>query len=266
MTVRSAGAVQEVPWDTVNILTPFFGRGPDPVAARLLALPALRGAWVGSVASGGTWHDISGHGNHLAYNGDPQHDYYRLVPYWDLDGAGDYFNITDAASGNDFDVLGTEGYVAVAVRGLTLGGWFYADVDQTQGLMTKGDTNAANSAYELYLVAGGTAVFRVSNGAAYSTTTITVPASGAWLFLAGRYRVSVPDVTIFYDGQSVTVAGPAAPLNNSANDLMIGGFDGGAPPVFPLDGRASCCSLCAAALSDTIINSLYHQTKELFGH
>ena len=116
-----------------------------------------------SVASGGTWHDISGHGNHLTYNGNPTFNYDSLAPYWDLDGAGDYFSITDAASGNDFDVHGTESYVAAAARGLTLGGWFHVEETGTfENLMAKWGA-AGSLAYRLHLDTNDQAVMRFSD-------------------------------------------------------------------------------------------------------
>lgn len=266
MTVKSAGAVQEVPWDTVNILTPFFGRGPDPITARLLALPMLRGAWVSSVASGGTWHDISGHGNHLTYNGNPTFNYYRLVGYWDLDGTGDYFSITDAASGNDFDILGNEVYVAAAARGLTLGGWCYPTnfVQGWQDVCTKGDNTVIGDAWKAFQDAG-TLRWYVASGGVQFNVAQAIPSANAWYHWVFRFVPST-SIDIFQNGvKTSNLVGIPAVLNNAAADFNIGALNGGGVVAY-FFGRVSSFFVCAAALSDTIINSLYHQTKELFGH
>ena len=263
---RGTSAVQVVPWITVDVLRPFFDHGPLPMGARLLDLPMLRGAWVGSVASGGTWHDISGHGNHLTYNGNPQFAYDGIVPYYGLDGTGDYFSITDAASGNDFDVLGTEAYVLATYRGLTVMGWFYPEETGTgEGLITKWGA-AGSRAYYLFLDATDQFNMRFSDdGTNFDTAISSAVSMNAWYFVAGRVRpANFVDVYVgSTTGLQLTAQATArASIWNTATDLNIGATNGGT--VF--QGRVGYCAVCACALSTTIINVFYQMTKRYFGH
>lgn len=264
---RGASAVQVVPWDTINLQRPFFDKGPEPVAARLLDFAMLRGAWAGSVASGGNWHDISGHGNHLSYQGDPVFNYVGLVPFWYLDGTGDYFSITDAASGNDYDILGTEAYVAAAVRGLTVMGWFYPEETGTvENLITKWG-GAGNRAYRLLLLNTDQFDMRFSDdGTNLDFVSSAVVSMNAWYFVCGRVRPAA-FVDVFVGSPVGLVetnqATARASIFNSATDLNIGAEAGG---TNPFQGRVAFCSVCAAALSNTQISVFYHMTKRPFGH
>lgn len=264
---RGASAVQAVPWDMVDLLRPFFDHGPLPMGARLLDLPALRGAWVASVASGGNWHDISGHSNHLTYNGNPEHTYSVLVPNWKLDGTGDFFSITDVASANDFDVLGTETYIAAAARGLTVLLWFYPEETGTVEALIAKYGVAGSRAYRLTLTAADTVRMEFSDDC---TDTDLVASSaismGAWYFAAGRVRPSnFVDVFVGSSAglEETNQATVKASICNTGTDLNIGARAGGTEPF---QGRLALCAVCAAALSDTIIWTIYHMTKRYFGH
>lgn len=246
-------------------LRTLLGISPDLISP-YLALPMLRGAWVGSVASGGTWHDISGHGNHLSYQGNPQHSYDGLVPYWDLDGTGDYFNITDAASGNDFDVLGTETYVAAAARGLTMGGWAWIDVlGDYERFMAKWGASG-QYAYEICqdVVGNARILFVISSNGVVQTQVASSGQSlttGIWHFIVVRFDPG-EELALFLDSTKYTntTSIPASIFNSSA-DFTIGAGHGGA---YPMDGRASCCFGCAAALSDGQISNVFERTRGAF--
>ena len=56
------------------------------------------------------------------------------------------------------------------------------------------------------------------------------------------------------------LVGVPASLFNSNAELRIGS----ATALYPLDGRASLCFLCAAYLSDATIRALFGQTRGLF--
>jgi len=259
---KGASAVQVVPWDTINLLRPFFDKGPGPVAARLLDFPMLRGAWAGSVAYDQRWHDISGHGNHLTRGGDPQHGFDGLVPYWDFDGVGDNFSITDLVSGNDFDITGTESYVVPAQRGLTFGGWFkigtFPGVAAFEYLMGKWAAGA--EAYLLCLYDTDDAVFYVRNTAL--GTNINAQVSGlsadVWYNFVGRFVPST-SVSLFVNGEEeaqTTVNVPASLPNTTADFFVSASYDGLASSLF----------VSACAFSDTVIKTAYHMTKRSFGH
>ena len=231
-----------------------------------LALPGLRGFWtLGSIDSAGLAYDQSGQGRALSYNGNPTYNYDGLAPYIDLDGTGDYLSRADEAG---LDILGTETYVAAAVRGLTLGGWFYTSTTAaTQFLCGKSTGAAAGSSYQLYWLNVGAAVyaaFAVSNGAAFTTVTdATASVGSTWHFVVGRYDPSTT-VDVYLDNRKTTVAVavPAA-IANTAAQFTIGSLSAGGGSL--LTGRASMCFLCTAMLSDAMIACLFHKTKTLYG-
>jgi hypothetical protein len=267
MTTKGASAVQVVPWDTVNLLRPFFDKGPETLAARLLDLPMLRGAWAGSVDSGGDWYDISGHGHHLTYNGNPTFNYDGLIGYWDYDGTGDYHSRLDEA---DLDITGLETYVAAAARGLTMGGYFYIDAFPAALNYDYliGKWGAGNETYLLCIYNGPPAfvLFIVRNTAlginvSVATTLVT---TGQWYSFIGRYIPST-EIALFVNGIKYTnLVNVPVSLPNTAANFVIGADSAGTGNLF--DGRASHCFLCAAALSDAQINVLYQMSKRLFGH
>jgi len=236
------------------------------VCDHFMRLPGLRGFWpMSAFDSTGAAQDQSGHGHHLTYNGNPTYSYAGLAPYIDLDGVGDYLSRADEA---DLDILGTETYVAAGVRGLTVGGWFYVDDDTAaQGLISKYGA-AGQRSWLLYVdgVAAGDPVrFIISdNGTNTDTTTSTngIVAS-TWHFCVGRYCDALvgAELQVWIDNTATSAATARNSIFNSNAGFNIGAWNGGSV----LNGRASLCFLCAAALSDTIIQSLYQATRALFG-
>lgn len=225
--------------------------------------PGLRGFWpMSGFDSTGDATDFGGLVHPMQYTGNPTYGYTGVMPYIDLDGTGDYLTVADHA---DFDILGTETYVASAFRGLTMVGWFNLDaVAASQALIAKSDSVAANSSYHLYMRNTTPSLrFQVSNGAAFSTVDMTVvtPAT-TFLFCAARYTPST-EIKVWQnlDTATNTTAIPAA-IANSARALTIGAFDGGASL---LAGTASFVAVYAMALSDAIITTLYQQTRRGFG-
>jgi len=231
---------------------------------KYLSLPGLRGFWpMSSFNSSGNAFDLSGQSRTLTYNGNPTYNFAGLAPYLDFDGTGDYLSRSDESG---LDIIGTESYVAPAARGLTLGGWFWLDdLLSIKALMFKGNTTAAQSAYEIYVATiSGNTHMRVSTGATYIQAILLngMSSTGTWYFVCGRYDPST-EVKVWVNGQTTetTVSVPAS-LQNSSLDFAIGATSAG---LLPLNGRASFCFLCAAALSDAIINNLFQSSRGLFG-
>jgi len=227
-------------------------------------LPALRGFWpMSSFNENGDAYDLSGQGRTLTYNGNPTYNYSSLIHYIDLDGTGDYLSRTDEAG---LDILGTESYVAGAAQGLTLGGWFYFNnmAAASEYCIAKYDTfGVAQRAYGLLRIATGEARLSISNnGAALVTvTSVDILSPTAWYFLVGRFDPSA-EMKVWINGNAWTnVAAIPASIFNSTADLTIGARTGG---YELMTGRASLCFLCAAALSDSIISALFHQTRAIF--
>lgn len=235
---------------------------PDLISP-FLALPMLRGFWAGSVSNLGNWRDISGMNNILLFNGDPV---YAQIPadlpgYWYYDGVGDYHHITDAASGNNFDIIGTEAYVFPATRGLTFGGWFYPAADVTGHMI--GKANDTNGPYMLLYVAGGTALFRIRDAGDANNFDVSVAmVTDTWQFIVGRYDPGT-EIKIWNGAVTNTnVAGIPASILDGADNFSIGAEGAGG---LPFTGGAAYCFVCAAQLNDATISNIFQQTRGAFG-
>lgn len=235
---------------------------PDLISP-FLALTGLRGFWpMSAIGTTSNARDQSGSNRVLTYNGNPTYNYDGLVPYIDLDGTGDFLSRPDEAA---LDITGTETYVAAAVRGLTCGGWFYFNnaAAAQEVALSKGLGGAANTSYWLNRQAAGQGRFIVGDGAAFQGPTSTaVISQDAWTFIVGRFVPSTTvDLWVNTEKSTDSVGVPAALLNTAA-PLNIGSYNNGTG--FFLTGRASLCFLCAAALSDTIIDSVFQQTRAAY--
>ena len=228
----------------------------DPV----LRLTGLRGCWpMDAFASNGNAQDCSGQGHHLTYNGNPTYSYDGLVPYIAFDGVGDYLSRAHEA---DFDIRGTETYVAAAAQGLSIGGWFYLTEDATdEGLIGKYGAATGNG-YLLQKLAANTVRMIVDNGALVPSGTLDITLD-AWNHIAGKF-ISSNDLYVFVNGvKSTNGAGIPAAIGGNVIAFEISGYNNGATELFT--GYASHCWLCAVALSDECIHAIFQQQRSLFG-
>jgi len=236
---------------------------PDLVSP-FLALPGLRGFWpMSSFNEAGNAYDMSEQGRTLTYNGNPTYNYDGVAPYIDLDGTGDFLTRGDEAG---LDILGTETYVAAAVRGLTLGCWAYFNnvAVAAECIMTKGDGLVAATAYWLDRGALGNARFIISDGAAFQIAGGAIALQqDTWYFLVGRFEPST-EAAIFVNSVQVgsDVAGIPAVLLNVGANFDIGSYNNGTGLL--MTGRVSLAFLCTSLLSEAIISSLFQQTRAAF--
>jgi len=240
------------------------------IASLLRSLPGLRGAWIAnSFDENGDLYDLSGQGRTLSYNGNPLYHQGGLVPRIQFDGTGDYLSRADEAG---LDILGTEAYVAPAIRGLTCGGWFRFDrLTNNEKLISKMGALAADQAYQLEFrgdVANDPVRFQVGDGAAVDTVALNsvVDTTSKWYFCAGRFDPST-EIKVWAGSTTLesntNVAGIPAALANSGSSLAVGGSPAG---TSLLDGAMSCCFLCAAYISDAQVAAIWHHTRALYGH
>jgi len=219
-----------------------------------------------SLDSNGDVYDLSEQDRTLNYNGG-SYAYTGLVPLLSLGGgAGAYLNRLDEAG---LDILGTEAWIAD--KGLTIGGWFNFDrLTAQEFLIGKASTVAATSSYWLSFrgdVANDPVRFNISDGAALDTVDVQItPSTSSWTFVVGRYDPST-EIKVFaaqgtLESNTNAVGIPAA-LNNSGVDFTVGADSTGANR---LQGDVSACFLCACRLSDTLISSIWHHTRALYGH
>lgn len=234
--------------------------------ASFQALPGLVGFWpMSSVQrSTGNVYDLSGQGRTLTYNGNPTFTYYNgLMPYIELDGTGDYFSRADET---DLDILGSETIFTTGSRGLTVGGWFYNNADFAAGgtgLITKYNSAGATTGTFMLYGLTQTPTALVVNGTTATTRTSSVTvATGEWWFGVVRWVPST-SLDIFVNSTKTSnVTSIPATINNSTASLELGAFNG-ANNLYT--GRMALCFLCANALGDELISSLYHQSRVLFG-
>ncbi len=253
-----AAAIPEKP---IDLISPF------------LALPGLRGFWPMSVvdytnpqcvdiANG---YDLTNN-NTATFGYDPNR---ILVPCTFFDGVNQYLSRADGGAANWADVLGTEAYIEntiVTARGLTSGGWFFSTAAANEGLIGKWNSVTNDTSYLIQHLAGATVRLAVSStglGITASIASTNTISANTWYFVVGRYVPSTT-VDIYLDGTKTSSAvGVPAALFDGAATFEIGSFNAGATQH--LTGRASCCFLCAAAVSDAEISSLFQQTRGAFG-
>ncbi len=212
--------------------------------------------------------DVASAMMHLTLNNDPTFDNDSLAPYIEFDGVDQYLSRSDEVN---LDIIGDEAYIANP--GLTLGGWFWFDdaVGALEALMAKWEETGNDRAYRLIRTAGGNIQMGISDD---GTATDEQPGSpiakaNIWIFCAGRF---VPSTSVdVYTGVAGLVVpekgtkniGIPATIHNSAEDFLVGAQMN--TPADFLDGRASLCFLVASALPDLTINSIFQQSKALFG-
>lgn len=228
-----------------------------------LSLPGLRGFWPmsGNSSAGGA-NDLSGNGLTLTRGDVPLYTVTNSATYVSFDGTNDYLTRTDEAA---LDVLGTEGYMTPALRGLTCGGWFRITslASAVTGLITKTDQSTQRS-YELVVTATNLLQFRVSSdgaGTGLVGSGTLAASTGEWLFIVGRFDPSAEVGMIVNSTEYNTTSGVPSAVFGSTSPLNIGAYNNGSGP---LTGFAAFCFLCVAYLPDEMVSSLYQSTRGLF--
>jgi hypothetical protein len=263
----------EISQSLVNALTSYFVRADRPLTslgnahAAFASIPMLRAFWtMGSVDSYWYVYDASMQGRALSHNGGVSFSSYLLMPFVEFNGLNGYLSRAHEAG---LDLLGNETHVSAAQHGLTVGGWFWFDrLTNNEGLITKGQSGVSTDCnYKLTFrgdVAGDYARFSVFDTAhnSYEAISSVSCVTGQWHFIVGRFNAqdgaTAGQVHVWVNGVKNTAAADITVLDTSTKELNIGSI-GGANSL--LDGRASFCFLSAKALSDGIIQSLYHVSR-----
>lgn len=232
-----------------------------------LALPGLRAFWpMSSFDENGDAFDLSGQGRTLDYNGSGLYNFQSLAPYIYLDG-NDYLERNDELG---IRISATETYVAAAARGISFGAWVRFDgaaAAQEQIIAKCDGAGAGNLAYELYRTAGGVLELAISDGAAIETqASAETLAATTWYHVAGKFDPST-EKAVLVNGNKTTAATALALLNvTDFANLQIGGRDDNAGgSTENMTGRVCFAFLCCTVLPDSTIQSLYHQTRAMFG-
>jgi hypothetical protein len=228
-------------------------------------LPGMRGFWpMSGVGVAGEALDMSGLGNHLSRTNDVDFGLDQMVPFAVYNGTNEYHSITDAASGNAFDISGLETFIRSSDQGVTVGGLFKFDDDPPAAiefLIGKWVGGAGNRSYLLRRNVDTTIRFEVYDGAAvtFATTTATTT-TATWYHIVGRLDVNSGDVFVYLDSAETITAAAVASINLGAADFAIGAGSGGA---FFTDGRAAFCFVCVESLSKTWIITLHALLRAL---
>lgn len=268
--------------EQVDLLRPWFVDRNEPnyawqhACSAVMALPALRAFWpMSSVdyTTASRARDVAGGGYHLSDNntvlfGSGQDDALpTMVPYAEFDGVNQYLSRADGGAANWADITGTEAYIVAAQRGLTLGGWFRfgAVAPSTfDGVIGKFNSGTGQKSYQILAFNAGSNIYFVvsTNGVAEVQAISTVAIStNVWYFCIGRFTPSTEVAMFINNTKTTNVAGVPATIFDGAAQFEIARRN--SAPLF-LNGRASLCFLCAAALSDSIIGALFQSTRKAY--
>lgn len=247
--------------------------GVDQLLSAFLALPGLRGFWpFTSMGDGGAGVDLSGQGRTLTNNNGVQFSHDGEIGHAAFASASSqYMSRADEAG---LDILGNESYVASAIQGLTIGGWFWCNADNTdQGFIVKDNYVSPVSGQASYVLSRDTsnlARFSVSDSGAPSSAITggdsPLITAGGWFFVVGSWRPNDPTYRYMVSVNGIhSYAGGATtgPLFNSNAPLEIGRYLFSATPY--LNGRAALCFLCGAAVPDNHLKGLFGRSRGFFG-
>ena len=174
-----------------------------------------------------------------------------------------YFSRTSEAG---LEITGTESWLADnALKGLTLGGWFYVTSLASAGYFIAKDDLSARS-YGLYHQTDGSIRFGMFDSLSsywevVSSTNISI---NTWYFLVGRAAIGSGSRDVFINAVKTadTSLPPPTEISNAAADFCVGARS---DATAFLNGNAALCFVCASALSDTVISTLFSQTRRRFG-
>jgi hypothetical protein len=100
-----------------------------------------------------------------------------------------------------------------------------------------------------------------TDGVTLKVVTSTIPAfANSWGWIVGRFTPGTELAIWVNETKTVNTTTIPASIFSGTSPFHIGNGDGNA-----LDGAVSLQFLCASALSDAVINSLFHQTRAMFG-
>jgi hypothetical protein len=266
MQERNAGLVGNLEPDFVSHTNIQYQLGD--VISRYLALPGLVGFWPMSSVdmSNGNAHDLSGQGRTLSYNGNPTYNIHNsFVPYIDLDGTGDYLSRADEAG---LRITGGESHNASAVQGLTMYCWCNVDVlPAGTGQIIGKWVGAASKSYRTTVTSDGSIQAQTSTDGSSNSTGVAISMSvDEWLFTATRFVPSTSHDLWVGTSSGITKASDTssipATIFNSASSLTIGANSSGGDL---LNGFVSLAALCANSHPDSLVESVFFQTRAPFG-
>ena len=236
------------------------------------ALPGLRGFWPCSslrYTLGNQVADLSAQQNDLTNVGPCWFGSEDLAPVVAFSGFNQYLTRADGGVGNWGDILGTEAFILPADRGMTFGGWFKLDSDSSgarQAIYTKGNGGVAATSWWLELQNTDILLLQVGTGAALPAIADSQAVTfDEWLFLVGRFIPSTSlDLIVGENGLRTASQGAGIPAALLDTNISVDIASYAAGTGLFMEGYASMLFLCATALPDVAIFSLYEQSRRLF--
>jgi hypothetical protein len=239
------------------------------VLGAVLAMPALRGAWLMSSfepsgdVSEDEVKDQSGQDRTLTTNDNPQIGEDAFLPYVNLDGSTQYLSRADEAM---LDIRGNETTVLSAQRGLTIGVVCYFDNEASarEAAITKGGAGTNNTAYWIERRADGLARFLIADGSKfqYAQSTVAVGA-GEWTSFIGRFDPST-EVALFVNDLKYTDTEDIPATLLDATSAFVVGACVDADDYY-MDGRVALVWICAACVRDAVLMKYYGRLKPFLG-
>lgn len=233
--------------------TPDVPRTMGDVFGAFMMANGLRGFWpFSSTDQNLNPIDASGQARTLTNNGTIVYGTIGNIPYGIFNGSSQWLSRADEAG---LDITAN----------LTFGAWMYANTNGTL-YMPMGKFGASgNYSYCIQRLAANQYQANISgNGTAqFAAVFPTVSTPAKWEFIVARYTPST-ELAIFMNGVKFvnTTTVPASVFSGNGN-FAIGRWDGGTAQYFP--GRVALPFLCAAALPDDVIQTMYRITRVFFG-
>ncbi len=220
-------------------------------------LPGLRAYFpMGAAKSNGNTPDLSGNGLELVPTGSPTRGY-DGNSYTEVGVATDFLN----RLGSTMRISGVETYMAVALRGMTMGGWIYVHslLAGNGGLVGLWGVTGQKS-YLVYVNPSGVPFFAISgDGTAATDVSGGAVTLGKWFFWAARFTPST-EIAIFIDGvKSVNVTAIYASLFASTASFEVGRFRADNATI--LNAWHRDVFICSAILSDAQIIDIYDRSR-----
>lgn len=243
------------------------------VVSEYMALPALVALWPMNAIKGNSkaTHlatDIAG-GNDLLAATDTGQTVVQVsenttLPYTRFSGGSSAYYSTSSV--DDFEITGTESYVQNPYRGLTMGAWVKLDAGGTgtgRSIMGRWLLAGNERAYVLQVNSSGTLGFFISNNGANNEGAAHGISASEWYLCVGRYDSAATEVSLWVDGvKEDTNSSAGSSIATSTSDFYIGWGNSG---TSAWDGTISLAFLCASALPDEHIKSIYNISRGLFG-
>lgn len=257
--------ISQVNAELVDNLATFFPLRTEPNVAWgnvgvFMQLPGLRGYWpMSSVDENGDAFDLSGQGRTLTNNAGLLYGVNSLAPYAiPNEASAQYLTRPDEAG-------------LKMTEAMTAGGYFQNTPVTSAGLISKFFQGGAGNLRN-YLLEHDSPIYRayVSGTGTAGTTvsvTATVPTDTNWHLVIMRYTPSTELAIFVSDGDQLvktvnTTSIPAVIFGAATTDFSVGMYDNGGNVM---TGGAAQVFLSGVAISDLILNTLFYQTRALFG-